>query len=80
MCNALGMSTMEERMTRIEGHVTGIDTRVTGIEATLKHLATKADVERVRTEVARALNVALRWQVGILIAAMIAVVVALVAR
>lgn len=75
-----GMSTMEERVTRIEGHVTGIDTRVTSIEATLKHLATKADVEKVRTDVERSLNVALRWQIGILIAAMVAVVVTLLTR
>ncbi|MXY53857.1 MAG: hypothetical protein F4Y86_15225 [Gammaproteobacteria bacterium] len=56
----------------------GLEQRVAAIEATLEHLATKADIESVKALIAERETTMLRWLMGMVAASALAVTIALV--
>ena len=76
------MVNTEERLDRFERR-TGerlerLEQRVGAIEATLVHMATKADIESVKTLIAERETTMLRWLMGMVTASALAVTIALV--
>ena len=57
------MSTMEERLSRLEG--------------AYEHLATKADIADLKAELFDRMNVHMRWMIGIQIASLVGIVAVL---
>ena len=60
------------------GNGRDIQVRVAVIESELKHLATKKDIEEVKTLIATSNSSILRWIVGVLIAAISTLSIALI--
>lgn len=45
----------------------GVERRLTTIESEIRHCATEASVERVRTEISKSANRTIMWVVGVLV-------------
>ena len=56
----------------------GLEQRVAAIEATLEHLATKADIDSVKALIAERETTMLRWLMGMVAASALAVTITLV--
>ncbi len=57
-------------MTTLEGSPQDISSRLTAIEAIIPHLATKADVADLRTDIEKTQSTLIKWFIGTWLASM----------
>ena len=61
------------------GHrLAAIEARLAGLEAHMQHVATREDIQKLRTEIAEAQNSMLKWLVGVMAAAGLTLVAAVI--
>ena len=48
--------------------------RITKLETEMKHLATKEDIQSIRTDIEKAINAQLKWGIGILVVVIFGIV------
>ena len=62
----------------VSGRLAAIEARLTGLEAHLQHMATREDIQELRVENAKEHNKTLKWLIGVVVAALVALVAAVI--
>ena len=62
----------------VSGRLAAIEARLTGLETYLQHMATREDIQELRVENAKEHNKTLKWLIGVVVAALVALVAAVI--